>query len=144
MKKLFYGILAILPLVSTGAAHADFFLDRVVNDLPEKARMERIGIGSYSFSNQANAASYRDSLFMISRVKNEAYRRYVDGRISSYRFSDTMNELETLSYSLDNYYANLSSFERTGSAFYKNLAMSDLTGARSSYARLKAITLKRQ
>ena len=80
---------------------------------PEKARIENIGIGNYSFRNAANANSYRDSLFFLTRVKSEAYQRYSDGRISKYRFSDTVGELETLAYSLDNYFASLSSFERT-------------------------------
>ena len=144
MKRFSAGILAILALVSTSSASADFFLDRVVDNAPEKARIENIGIGSYSFRNETNAASYRDSLFFLTRVKSEAYQRYADGRISSYRFSDTVNELNTMAYSLDNYFANLSSFERTGKAFYKNLAMADLTDARASYARIKAITTKRQ
>ena len=144
MKRFSAGILAILALVSTSSASADFFLDRVVDDSPEKARIESIGIGSYSFRNAANANSYRDSLFFLTRVKSEAYQRYSDGRISKYRFSDTVGELETLAYSLDNYFASLSSFERTGKTFYKNLAMSNLDEARASYARIKAITSKRQ
>ncbi|MFZ3232327.1 MAG: hypothetical protein WA194_02130 [Patescibacteria group bacterium] len=144
MKRFSAGILAILALVSTSSASADFFLDRVVDNSPEKARIESIGIGSYSFHNETNAASYRDSLFFLTRVKSEAYQRYADGRISSYRFSDTVNELNTLAYSLDNYFANLSSFERTGKTFYKSLAMADLSDARASYARVKAITTKRQ
>ncbi len=44
--------------------------------------------------------------------------------------------------SLDNYFANLSSFERTGNKFYKNLAIADLSDARASYVRIKAITTK--
>lgn len=144
MKRFSAGILAILALVSTSSASADFFLDRVVDDSPEKARIESIGIGSYSFRNAANANSYRDSLFFLSRVKSEAFQRYRDGRISSYRFSDTANELENLAFSLDNYFANLSSFERTGNKFYKNLAIADLSDARASYVRIKAITTKRQ
>lgn len=144
MKRLSAWILAILALVSTSSVHADFFLDRVVGNSPEKTRMENVGIGSYSFANAETANSYRDSLYMISRVKNEAFQRYSEGRISSYRFADTMNELETLAYSLDNYYANMAGFERTKRASYRNLAMADLADARSSYARLKAVTLKRQ
>lgn len=113
MKRFSAGIVAILALVSTSSASADFFLDRVVDNAPEKARIENIGIGNYSFRNAANANSYRDSLFFLTRVKSEAYQRYSDGRISKYRFSDTVGELETLAYSLDNYFASLSSFERT-------------------------------
>lgn len=144
MKRLSAGILAILALVSTSSVHADFFLDRVVDNSPEKARMENIGLGTYSFANAETANSYRDSLYLLSRVKNEAFQRYSDGRISSYRFADTMNELETLAYSLNNYYANLASFERSKRSTYRSLAMANLVDARSSYARLKAITLKRQ
>lgn len=144
MKRLSAGILAILAILSTATAHADFFLDRVVDDAPEKARMDRIEIANYSFKNEANAAAYRDSLYMVSRVKNEAYRRYSDGRISKYRYVDTMNELQTLTYALNNYFANLSGFEKTRSSFYRELAMSNLSEARSSYERLKAITVKRQ
>lgn len=143
MKRFTAGILAILALVSTSSANADFFLERISKNTSEKSRIDRISIGAYSFKNAANANSYRDSLYFLSKVKTEAFRRFEDGRISSYRFDDTVNELETLAYSLDNYFANLSSYEKTGSAFYKNLAMADLSDAQTSYARLKSVTIKR-
>lgn len=144
MNRFLAGILSISVLVSTQAASADFFLERVADASPERARMDNLTLGSYSFRNRQYAASYRDSLYFISSVKSEAFRRYSDGRISSYRYADTVNELETLVYSLENYYASLSSFERTGRRTYRDLAMDNLTDARASYARLKAITLKRQ
>lgn len=144
MNRYLAGILAISALVSTQAASADFFLDRVADSSPERARMENLTLGSYSFRNGNYASSYRDSLYFISSVKSEAVRRYEDGRISGYRYADTMNELENLVYSLENYYASLSSFERTGRRTYRDLAMANLVDARASYARLKAITIKRQ
>lgn len=143
MKRVSGAIVAILALVSTQGAHADFFLERTVDNAPEKARIERISIGDYAFSDRKNAATYGDSLFFLSKAKNETYRRYEDGRISYYRFSDAVNELEYLAYHLDNYFANLSSFERTGSRFYKELAMRDLETSRTSYDRLKAVTRKK-
>lgn len=143
MKRFIAGILAILAFVSTSPVHADFFLDRIVRNSPEKARMEDLSIKKYSFKNAANAASYRDSLYFVSKVKNETIRRYEDGRISSYRFSDTTNELENLTYSLNQYFANLSDFERTGNHFYRELAMRNLSNAQTTYVRLKAITIKR-
>lgn len=143
MKRLSAAILAILALVSTSSANADFFLDRVVANSPEKTRVQKISLGSYSFKNPANAASYRDGLYFLSKTKNETLRRFEDGRISAYRLADTANELEYLAYSLDHYFANLSAYERTGSRFYRELAASNLSDARSIYDRLKAVTLKR-
>ncbi len=143
MKRLCAGILAILALVSTSSANADFFLDRVVSSSPEKTRVERISLGNYSFKNATHAASYRDSLYFLSKAKNEALRRFEDGRISAYRLSDTANELEYLAHSLNHYFANLSAYERTGSKFYKNLAATNLADAKATYVRLKAVTIKR-
>lgn len=143
MKRSIFAIIAIFSLLSTSSASADFFLDRVVKNSPEQTRLNSVNLGNYRFQDSANEAQYRESLFFLSRVKNESYIRYENGRMTPYAFSSLVRELEYLTYHLDNAFANLSDFERTGNDFYKTLAMEDFITSKTSYNRVKAITWKK-
>ncbi len=140
MKRISLGIIAVFAVLSTPSAGAAFFLDEIAGAPSEESRMERLALPTVPFRTEANRKKYRDAAKFLEAVKNEALVRVWDGRMSSYQFADTVNELEYFTYELGEYFKSLRSYERTGKAFYRELADRNLDRTRTSYERLQAVT----
>jgi hypothetical protein len=143
MKRVLTTVLAIVAILSTATASADFFTDRVVSDFPQATRLENVELSSYRFKDPVNEARYRDALYFLSSVKTAVRQRYDNGAMDNYAFSDTLTEIEGLTYSLNQGFANLSLSEKRNKKFYKSLAADDFADAAAAYDRLKAATWKR-
>jgi hypothetical protein len=76
----------------------------------------------------------------LFQVKKEASKRYASGVMSTYELRDFTGEIEYLTHSMNEYFCNQSTFERTNNRDYLRLARQNLNDANMTYARLSAIT----
>lgn len=103
-------------------------------------RFVRIKITATAPKNAETNAKLTQTRQFVSQVKKEALKRYADGRITRYEAEDIAHELEYLTYSMNEYFRNMGSYERTRNRDYLGLADQNLSDAASSYNRLSGIT----
>lgn len=143
MKK-YLSILAIslglLSVSETALAAGPFFLDRIVQNQSIEDRFAKIRITASALKNPDTNGKLTQTRLFLAQVKKEALRRYENGLMTRYETEDVAHELEYLAYSMNEYFRNMRSYERTKNRAYLNLADQNLDDAAASYDRLSDIT----
>ncbi len=142
LSRIFLSIFLLFTFsnTTTHAATKPFFLKEVVKDSAIEDRFSQIKISGGKFKNEETNARLSESRIFVGQVKREALKRYKDGKLSRYEIDDIARELEYLTYSMNQYFENMKSYERNRKSLYLDLANTNLVNAASSYDRLSGIT----
>lgn len=150
MKKISISLLVGLCLASIvvipqSIFASDFFENQVLQIAGKEATREvlkDIQINNVTLKSNAEKLRLAQTKFFLAQTKKEITNRYAEGTISNYEFDDMRQELSYLSFSMNQYFLNIRSYERSKNQDFQVLARQNLKDANQSYARLKAVTLK--
>ncbi|MFZ4461031.1 MAG: hypothetical protein ACOYN2_00315 [Patescibacteria group bacterium] len=139
----FFIVLAILFSFISSAnivSASDFFTNNIVGYTAIEDRFDDIRLKSFIFRSDVLNTKLMDARLFVSKAKRDTLVRLQDGSVSKYTAEDIASNLEYLTYSLNNYFANMKSFERTGRKDFRTIANQNLKDADMIYTQLKAIT----
>lgn len=139
----FFIVLAILLTFTSDiniASASDFFTGNVIGYTEIQDRFDDIRLKSFVFRSDTLNAKLMSSRQLVSRAKRDTLVRLQDGSISKYTADDIASNLEYLTFSLNNYFANMKSFERTSRKDFRMIANQNLKDADMIYNQLKVIT----
>lgn len=143
LSRLFATIV-LLPVVSASvSADTDFFeskIAQVQSKETAKNLFSGIELRNISLRSVTEKNRFSDMQFFLAQTKKEAENRYSAGEINRYEIQDIRNELSYLVHSMNEYFTNVRSFERSSNPVYKKLATQNLSDAKTTYDRLKATT----
>jgi hypothetical protein len=147
MARIITALFSVVALIlSTNAVSAgtDFFSNNVIgSDVMSDStvdRIENVRINGYVYRSDALNTKLMETRYFFSKVKRDAISKLQDGSISRYAAEDIANSLEYVAHSMNAYFANMKSYERTGRNDYKKLALQNLKDANMHYDQLKAAT----
>lgn len=142
---LIAGFIATFMPVATTFADADFFETNITQNSGKAAAHDLLAdlqIRNISLKSGSEKARLAQTQFFLAQTKKETESRFQDGEITQYALCDIKNELSYLVYSMNEYFTNIRSFERSNNATYKKLALQNLDDAQMAYTRLKTVTLQ--
>lgn len=136
--------IALLSIMSTSvSANADFFETKIIQSQSResaKSLFNGIELRNVSLRSVTEKNRFSDMQFFLAQTKKEAEIRYSAGEIDRYEIQDIRNELGYLVHSMNEYFTNVRSFERSSNPAYKRLASQNLSDAKTTYDRLKVTT----
>ena len=100
--------------------------------------IQEIGLNRMTFRDSRETRRYNNTVFFITSIKNEAVTRFEEGSIPLYRRYDIITQLESFTYTMNQYFFYQKRYEDTRKNVYKESARSYLEDSRGDYARLKA------
>jgi hypothetical protein len=128
----------LTALLVNSLVHADFFTEEIASADTEVSMLQDIVLTEVVLKDQKEMKRYTNTNLLITRIQEEAVKRFNDGKILQYRRYDIITSLDSFVYSMNQYFFYQKKYELAKKWVFKDSARSYLEDSKGAYSRLRS------